>query len=459
MIKSKSNIYVIVILVLSVSIASVGTLAASHELSLEEALILGMENNVGLREVKHDQNIAEIDLNSAKKAFYPEVSISSTYTKLSKGPSIPSFDIKPDPEPENPQFPFEFVTTTMEGPTDNYQTSISLQQPIYLGGKIWLGMEQAEKGLDAADMQILQKKNELYLQIIQSYYNVLLAEERVNIEEDALELVREHRKTTESGLSAGVTLKTDLLQVEIEEGGAVQSLAVARNDLMMAKKVLGNTIGMDLLDRDFSWPSISPSIELEKNLQVELARGNRPELELLELNEEILEINLKMEENSHLPNIVLQGNYQWQGDELRFEDGTGSLTLALSMNIFDRGLSQNREDKLQEDLAKLNLNKSNLEELMEIEIEELILTIEESRNNIKLQQLNLKKAEENLELETKRYQAGMGTNINVMNAQLMMKQTRIALMQAEYQHKINLFKLLQKTGRLIEFCEGEIINE
>src|SRR5690554_4026321 len=144
--------------------------------------------------------------------------------------------------------------SAMQPSEDNYQTAISIQQPIYLGGRLRIGKEQAEKGVEITDIQFQLKKNELLSDIIQTYYNVLLAEKRVEIEKEALELIKEHKKVAEVSFEAGVTLKTDLLQVEIEENRAKQSLRSAQNDLLMAKKMLGNLVGAGLADKEFMQP-------------------------------------------------------------------------------------------------------------------------------------------------------------------------------------------------------------
>ncbi|NLJ83988.1 MAG: TolC family protein, partial [Halanaerobiaceae bacterium] len=347
----------------------------------------------------------------------------------------------------------------MQPEEDNYQTAISVQQPIYLGGKLMIARQQAEKALELTELQQRQKENELLLNIIQSYYNVLLAEERVRIEEEALELIREHKRIAEVSYKAGLSLKTDLLQVEIEENKAILSLERARNDLAMARRLFANMIGSDIGDRVFLAPEFLPEPLLDKELALSLARENRVEFKLLDINQDILDLSLKMETSTYLPNIVLVGNYQWQGSELKFEDGNASITLALSMNIFDKGLARNSRMKLNEELNKVVLNKDNLEELLAIDLENQLLRIEENLNNIRLQRLNLQRAEENLALEEKRFEAGTGTNMEVLNAGMVLKTTRIASIQAEYQYEISLYQLLEKTGRLIDYCKEVILNE
>lgn len=433
---------------------------AEEALTLEEALRLGIENNIAIKESEIEKRKAEIDLDSARRAVLPEITFSTSYTRL-----YLDEDDNMRGLPVVSQDPFGIgeilaqMMAAMQPEEDNYQTAISVQQPIYLGGKLMIARQQAEKALELTELQQRQKENELLLNIIQSYYNILLAEERVRIEEDALELIREHKRIAEVSYQAGLSLKTDLLQVEIEENKAILSLASARNDLAMARKVFTNLIGVETEDKTFQAPGLALKPVLDKDQALSLAREKRVEFKLLELNQEVLELSDKMEASAYLPNIVLVGNYQWQGNEFSLDDGNGSISLALSMNIYDKGFSSNSRKKIAEDLNKLALTKENLEELLAIEVENLLLRIEENKYNIELQKMNLQRAEESLALEEKRYQAGTGTNMEVLNAWMVLKTTKIASIQADYQYELSLYQLLEKTGVLVDYCEEVIYNE
>lgn len=461
-------------IIVFISVFCFSAVYADEFMTFEEALSLGLENNIAIKEGEIERRKAEIDLDTARRAFLPEVSLSTSYTRLfldEKGagtsnmymPDMTKFKDEGDWEL------FHYITNSMSSimsgleamqlDEDNYQTAISVQQPLYLGGKLKIAYQQAEKVLELVDLQQRQKKNELLFNIIQSYYNVLLAEERVKIEEDALNLIREHKRIAEVSYNAGLSLKTDLLQVEIEENKAILSLENARNDLAMARKLFANLIGAETKDKIFMAPILKVNPVLDKDLAILRAKDNRVEFKLLEINQKILELSEKMENSTHLPNVVLMGNYQWQGSEFNFDDGNGSITLALSMNLYDKGFSRNSSMKIKEELDKLGLNKANLEELLAIELENILLRIEENKNNMRLQKLNLLRAEENLALEEKRYQAGTGTNMEVLNAWMVLKQTKIASIQAEYQYELSLYQLMEKTGELLDYCEEVIFNE
>ncbi|MGB4045165.1 MAG: TolC family protein, partial [Halanaerobiales bacterium] len=167
---------------------------AEEALTLEEALRLGIENNIAIKESEIEKRKAEIDLDSARRAVLPEITFSTSYTRL-----YLDEDDNMRGLPVVPQDSFGIgeilaqMMAAMQPEEDNYQTAISVQQPIYLGGKLMIARQQAEKALELTELQQRQKKNELLFNIIQSYYNILLAEERVRIEEDALELIREHK--------------------------------------------------------------------------------------------------------------------------------------------------------------------------------------------------------------------------------------------------------------------------
>lgn len=416
---------------------------ASEPLTLEEVIKAGLENNISIKQARIDENKARADLELAYKALFPELDLSISYTRLGEGPMT--------------YIPVQGGITIQEGPKDNYSTSLSLQQPVYLGGRISLGIEQAKKGIAAIELELEQTKADTLLQIIQAYYGILMAADRVSIEEDALELMQEHRRQAKASYQAGVVLKTDLLQAQIEESKARQSLQNARNQLKLAYRNLENIINTDIGEREVSIPQLEPVVELKLDQLYQLALENRIDLKLLDVNQEILETSLEMEKRSNYPSIMISGNYRWQDSEFSFADGDWSLTLSGQFPLYDGGKSSARQSKIASDLGRLEEARESLHDLVRLELEQELINTREILDNIELQKMNLMRAEESLEIASKRYKVGVGTNLDVLNAQTVLKQTRIALMQAEYQYKQHLFTILHRTGRLVPYFE-EVIN-
>ncbi|MEJ6949538.1 TolC family protein [Natronospora cellulosivora (SeqCode)] len=439
-----------------------------NNLYLEQAIETALRNNRSIHQGLYDRDKAEIDVEMARKAFYPEIDISTSYTRLFiededifddyRGIEISlSDDFLGDIDLDidiDLDYYLDEIADMIQPSKNNFQTSISIQQPVYLGGRLRTGLEQANQGLKASELQLEQTKNQLVLQVIQLYYNVLLAQERVELEKEFLDLVNQHKKTAQHSYEHGLTLKTDLLQVEIEQGRAVNSLDDAKNKLLIARRHFVNITGINLDGRNLEWPELNFNFVKDLESQFRLALENRIELELLDINRKVLENNLQMEKNSRLPNLILSGNYQWQGEEFSFDDGVGTITLAGNVSLFDKGFSSSRQKKVEKDIAQLELNRKDLEDYIKIEIEELLLKTRTTSNNISLEKLNVNRAKENLNIENRRYQEGMATNTEVLNAQTLLKQSKLAFLQAEFQYNINIFTLLDKTGLLLHYWQN-----
>jgi len=446
------------------------------ELNLKKAIELAYENNTELKKAERNKEKSELDLDLAWRALFPDLKLETSYTRMSEAPQISTpyynmtyspadfFDndnFQEKPQLKQDQTDVMLKPETIEGPKDNYQTSLSFTQPIYMGGRIRLGIEQAKRGLKMAEVQNEQKKSEILSQIINSYYNLIMAQERVEIEEQALSLVKKHKNIAESSYDSGVALKTDLLQAEIELSKAQNRLKNAKNQFELAKKSFKNQIGIDksqkITIKDSS--QLVPEINLDQEKLYEKALTNKPELKMMELNQDLTKTNLKLEEKSNFPQIMLIGNYSWQGSELDFENGSGNIVLSASMNLFDSGKSNIKENKIEKELENIEDSKEDLKDMVELDIEKQLITIEEKRDDIKLQEMNLKKAEESLTIEEKRFKEGMGRTVDVVQAQTTLKQIKLSKMQAQNEYEIALFEMLNKTGDLVNYCEEVINNE
>lgn len=442
----QKNIFKIIMISILLMLLTGSILAEDSQLlTLEDILSTGLEKNTGIIEGEFDRDIARQDFETARKNLWPEISINSTYTRLDEGPlTMDGFDTQ------------KFEPIYKEGSPNVYNTQLSLQQPIYMGGQIRLGIDLAEERKSLADVEYNQKKSQTLLNLIESYYNVLMAEKRIEIEEKALELVKEQKKAVQASYDAGMAVKTDVLQVEIEEGNALHSFESAQDALYLAKKSLSKTAGINDHQFVLKEPEISPQLELDLETMQQKAIGDNSQLQMLAINKTMTETNLEMEKKSRFPQVALAANYSWQDDKLSFEDGSWDVSLSLSLSLFDGGKSDSEQRKIKKQLEKLEETRENAQSMIELDIENIMLDIEQNLKKIELQRLNVEKAEENFELQSKRYEAGMGKNIDVLSAGTVLKQAEIEFMQSEYQYIINQYKLLQKTGNLIGFYEEVI---
>lgn len=424
---------------------------AGDLLTLPEVVELMLKQNTAIRSNRLELKNAETELEVAWRNLFPKLKLQSSYTRLDQGPQIPQYSFDP--------FKYEFQITYEEGSPDVYNTSLTLEQPLFMGGRALLGIDLAELGLEKAKISVEKKTGEMLFQAIQGYYHVLLTGKMVEICRDSVELLEEHERILRANYENGMALKSDLLKVKIEREKAEQNLISARNKLKMARKQLARLINLQEEDIRLSMPELEPELELDLDKLINEALQNRAELKELDINRDMLETQLKIENRSWWPNLFLMGTYSWQDDEFSFEDGSWQVTLSANMQLYDGGISARKTEGLENRIKQLDLTREDLLSLIKLELEQALLKAEENKAAISFAELSLQHAREGFRMARERYRAGAGTNMEVLNARLTLEQAEISLMQSRCDYQLSLFELLHKTGILVDYCREVLIHE
>ncbi|SIQ61385.1 TolC family protein [Halanaerobium kushneri] len=449
----KKTKYIILILLFCLLTASFNVAAAEEtEITLTQAVKILMENNRQLINSRQNIEKAQKDVELSGRGYYPTANLQTSYTKLESGQQTIDFQQLSDPSYNFFQDGFPMTET----PDQNYSTSLSLSQPLYLGGRVRIGKDISKLGLEMSKIEYQKQLDQSIFNLVQAYYGVLQAQGMVEIRENALEVVNEHLRIVKVNNEAGMSLRQDLLQTQIEQRKAEEDLIAAENQLQIAKKRLAQLLGDSSVMYQVSTPQKNPEPATELDKLINLALENRAELKSLSVNQKMLEKQKDLEGNPYRPQISLNGSYSWQGSELEFSDGSWNVTVAGSISLYDGGKANLNEEKKKIEVNNLDNSTKDLKESIRIEIEDTLLSLQHSEEMIKLEKLSLENAEENLELTNKSYQAGINTNIDVINAQTSYKQAQIALLQAEYDYEKNLYKLFYNTGRIKELFKDVI---
>ncbi len=437
----KVKILIISLFLAVLFLFSTNFVLAAEDLDLDGAVQLLIKENRTLKNSRKDIETAEKDIDLAVRSYFPTLDLRTSYTKLDQGQQT---------------FDFEKLSP-VEGSDENYSTSISLTQPIWLGGKVSMQKEIASYGLEIARSNYEQSVEDQIFSLIQAYYGVLQAQGMVEIRQEALDIVNEHLRVVKNNLEAGIAIKRDLLQSQIEQRNAEEDLTAAENDLKIAQRRLSQLLSSNKIYSP-AQPVINFNFDLEQDKLFQTAVENDQQLMILELNKEIVKLNQKLEKQYYRPNISLNGSYDWQGEEF-MDEKSWSMTLGVNVPLYDGGKGSINAEKQEKELKKIANNFQDLLENIDIEVEDSILTVKETEEAIELEQLSLENAEENLEIANKSYEAGVVSNTEVIDAQATYNQAKISLLQTEYKYEIELFRTLYKIGRLKENFEDVINNE
>ncbi|WP_408956564.1 TolC family protein [Natroniella sp. ANB-PHB2] len=398
--------------------------AESIKLTEEEAVELALENNNQIESLRREVKIAEKQVDIARSSFYPQLDLGAGYTRLGEAPEL----------------------SVGEGSQDIFTTSLDLELPLYTGGQRSIGYQQAQKGVLAAQKELEEKKKDLAYQVSEQYYNLLKAKDMVQVSKKSLERIEDYVQTAEANYEVGIFTRTNLLQAQTQKLQAEQGFLRAKNGAKLAELALKNTLNLPReteveLVKQLDWEEKGYQFDKVK----EIAFNNRLDLELLELNREIVELNLERKKGEAHPNLFLSGNYEAQDDSFTV-DGDWRVSLGLSYNLYDGGERRAELVQIEEELDILDLRSDDLKGLIELEIEEALLKVSETREGIKLMELSLEKAEENLKENKASYRQGLITTNDLLEAEATYQQIKSDYLSAIYDYNLAVAKLYQVKG-------------
>ncbi len=405
------------------------TTFAAEELNQEQAVQLALEQNSELEQLRAEVATAKAQLEEAKGAFYPTVDLGSSYTYTKFGV-----------EPLQPR------------PNDNYRVQLDLKQPLFLGGQLRSNYQLAKNGLKMSQLKLEQKKEEIIYQVLEEYYNLLKTKKMLQVREQQVNQNRRYVRVAKVNKEEGITTKADLLQAKVSYNQAQQQLLVAENNLENAKLALQNTLNI----KEEKEVEITDSLEWQENSfkleeVYDYALNNKAVIQLLNLQQQNAELNLKNKKNKSIyPNINLQSSYTASDEELTISDGDWQTTLSLSYNLFNGGRDKAQIKQKSKELEQAELKQQQTKDDIKLLLNKSLLDLRAAKERIKLNQLNLEQAEENLTDNELRFKEGMITSLDLLNIQTTFQQVQTQYYQAIYDYNLALARLNKAMGKINE---------
>jgi len=426
----------------------------AETLSLQESIDLALENNLELAVGEYDQKIAETGIRQAESALRPQLDFMTSYTRQKE---------REEPETGEITVPDEDLQQIIDGLEDFmdweeimpeafaseiFYTEFNARYPLYTGGRLSTAVEMAETGLGMSEVQLEQKKISLAREVADSYYDILLAQALIDLNQDFLQQAEEFLELTQQQYEEGIVTESDILQAEAEKASVERSLTQAENRVRRAKRnfkyILGLPAHIDINLEDIELEE--KKIPVERSRAVSLVKENNPNLQLLEAQKTLSGMEVEMKEAEKKPEIFASGTYNWQDTELSLDNGHWSLTLGLNYEIFDGGRRDAEIDRARlEEEQTAGRYEQVLEEIKQ-GLDILYLQFEEIKENLALMETQKKAAADNLELTEIRYEAGLVTALEITAAQTDVRQIKTEILQLEYEFLSTAARLAELLG-------------
>ncbi len=408
-------------------------------LDWDTAWKLALEHNESLALARDEVAKAKHKVGEAWSSAMPSVEFNGVMNHYFKVPQV-IFTI-PANTPFNPAPDPIRMKTEFQSP-NNVSANVQLTQPLWLAGKIGLGLEAAKTYKQLSETGVRLSRDDLRLNLTRSFYGVILADEAVRVTREALEQAVRHRENVEALYDQGVVSEYDMIRARVAVANFKPRLREAEASRDLAYRALKILIGVDV-DRDVEvrgdLDSATEAPPEDYTSASQLALQNRLEFRQLDLQRKLYEIQYKVERRNWLwPNLL--AGLRWetlaQSEELdipryEFLNGIGG-QLILQIPLFDGFASRHRAEQAKINMRSVQRQRVMLERGVKLEIYRALSDWRTSSEDLKAALETQDQARRGMEIAEVRYSEGVGTQLEVLDAQLQLNNANVNVLRAKY---------------------------
>jgi outer membrane protein TolC len=283
--------------------------------------------------------------------------------------------------------------------------------------------------------------NDTLLDVRTGYYDVLLAEQQITVREAEVKLLSGELENTRKRLQAGTVPQFDVLRAEVRVANAQPRLIAARNAYRDAKTKLATLLGYDipvnigedipmsLTDKLHSEPA---SVQLPAAIAQALQR--RPELAALERDLNLRRERVRLAKAESRPWLNLFAGYDGRNSSFRQDFGSsvsGPIAgVEMTWDIWDGGGARGRVAEAQAYYSKAQVALQDTARKVEQEVRLAYSRLLQAQEVLESQKKVQETAQEALRLAVSRYDAGTGTQLDVLDAQTALTEARVTQVEA-----------------------------
>lgn len=408
-----------------------------NSITVEQAVALALQSRPAIRQAEYEVSASGARIDVSRSANYPDVSLDGKYTRL--GP-VSHFDISGGS-------PLDLA------PHNNYDLHIGLKQTLYDFGKTNATIHLAETSRQTAADNVDLVKFNLAYQTIGVFNNILILHQRIAVLDEQLQTLSQHLDMSIKKIKAGTATDFDTLTIQVR-------IAVVHNDRVDASQVLEN---QEIMFRQLTGLSpdspinlrgafASGEVTLNSDSLVTAAAKQRPELiisrdaetnataqsQLVSLGDKPL---LALNVATGLKNGYEPGLDTWRGNY--------TAGLELKFPVFNGYKTKYQEAEADANLNSARAHTSDIEQQVSSEVRQAIAGVNSSLEKIASTETQVRQAEEAVSMARVRYTAGVITNLDLLDAETALSQTKLIRLRAFYDYTVSLNALDRATGKRV----------
>jgi outer membrane protein TolC len=296
------------------------------------------------------------------------------------------------------------------------------------------------------------------------FYQVVVNKALIDVQEQSVHLLESQLKDQQNRFEAGTVPRFNVLQAEVALYNQIPNLITAQNNYRISKLTLSKTIGLDFnplrgenppLEVVGEMPYIPRNIALVD--AIEIGKQRRPFLKQARANVLNQKEQVRATAGQFLPTITTTGGYEWVSSPTNsswHDISQGWIAQVQgSMPIWDSGQIAGQVIQQRALLSEAKITYDDNIRQVELEIQQAYSNLQQDRELIQSQEKNVEQAEEALRLAKARLDAGAGTQLDVLNAQVQLLTAQSTRLQALFGYNSALAEFDRVTGAQSTYTE------
>ena len=347
------------------------------------------------------------------------------------------------------------VSTPASGISDAFSIqndfAFTVNWTLFDFGRTYYGVKSLESVEGSLLRDLSAAQQGVVYDTMTAYFGLLATQSLVKVSEESLANANNHLKQAQAFFEVGTKPKFDVTSAEVEVNTALLQLIQAKDAVKAARAALNTTLGIDPLTPTAvaERPSFD-KLDRPVDSYIKEAMANRPEIQSQKERVRSNEFSVLAAVSDYKPSISATATQDWSKLDHGEMLSNQALKFAVDVPLFNGFRTTSRVGETRAGVLSSRYRLEDLENSVKLDVTLSFVGYEDAQARVDTLDASVKKAQENLDIARGRYDAGVGSIIEVNDAQVSLTQAQTDKVKAVFDYNSAIVKVFRSTGKPVK---------
>jgi outer membrane protein TolC len=441
--KSRSTVIALVLFLLLGAKQTNAQTSTGDSLTLRQAIELALANTPAIKAASARMLSAGEKVEQSKSDFIPTTEVNLSYLRLDplSAYGLPGIGV------------LDFA------PYNNLDAHLSVEATLYDFGKRDAGIELNKHGVEAVTTDAEYLRTLVAYETIKAFYSILFLKRSMDVQDEEIASLTDHLEVTKKKSAAGSVTDFDVLTTQVRIASGENKKYDIDNDLQKQEILLRRLLGLPggalvNLSGDFHE---SPAPMNADSLST-IAFAQRLELVQAHDAEKSAELQQDIIKHKDLPSVHAGVEYGFKNGffpDLDVYRGNFAGGVTADIPVFTGYHTQHEEEESKADLEAAQEHTHDVERAVSADVQQALADLRTNAGKIETSSLQVEEAKAALDLAEKRYESGVSTNLDLIDAQTALAEAQLSHLDALHKFVLSRFALQKAIGEDLTRVDGQ----